>query len=229
MPVDCEKCAPIVVKKDLRQTAGRESEGHYVFRFGPSASPQSNPGTSRSVGVDNQESDFADAPFGRESNLKMRCVSLWRTRRQQVARSKRLLKYWNGLRCCRIWGWPRRKRSADIHAISAQRGRRGDPASPTFGATLRARGRRCGWPRRLLVAAHRGDAPRSLVAIHPFCLYARAAPVFQQSPKPLLLDQSGFLGSQTVLRYEGFAVWKPPLWKFGIEHSNAAIGRGGWI
>ena len=30
---------------------------------------------------------------------------------------------------------------------------------------------------------HCGDAPRSLLAIHPFCLYARAMPVLQQSPK----------------------------------------------
>ena len=97
-------------------------------------------------------------------------------------RLRRLLKYWDGPRCCRIRCWPRRERSADIHAIPAQRA---TPASAKFCATLRARGRRGGWPRRSLVAAHTGDAPRSLLAIHPFCLYARAMPVFQQSPRSL--------------------------------------------
>ena len=91
---------------------------------------------------------------------------------------RRLLKYWSGPRCCRFWRWPRRERSADIRAISAKRA---TPASAKIDATLRARGRRGGWPRRLLVAAHCGDAPRSLLAIHPFCLYARATPVFQQT------------------------------------------------
>src|SRR5438309_5464873 len=31
-------------------------------------------------------------------------------------------------------------------------------------------------------AARCGDAPHSLLAIHPFCLHARPIPVFQQSP-----------------------------------------------
>jgi len=49
-------------------------------------------------------------------------------------------------------------------------------------ATLQARGRRGAWPSRLCgIAAPGGDAPFSLLAIHPFCLYARPTPVFQQS------------------------------------------------
>jgi hypothetical protein len=93
---------------------------------------------------------------------------------------RRLLKYWSGPCCWRYWRWPRRERSVDIRVISAQRGRRGDPARANIGATLRTRGRRGGWPRHLLVAAHFGDAA-SLLAIHPFCLYARVTPVFQQT------------------------------------------------
>ncbi len=42
-------------------------------------------------------------------------------------------------------------------------------------AGARQKGR---WPRRSLIAAHLGDAPRSLLAIHSFCLYARAIAVF---------------------------------------------------
>ena len=39
-----------------------------------------------------------------------------------VRSRKRLLSYWNGPRCCRIWRWPRRECSGDIPAISTQRG-----------------------------------------------------------------------------------------------------------
>ena len=65
-------------------------------------------------------------------------------------------------------------------AISAQR------ATPkAFGAksdaTLLARGGRGVWPRRSFVTARCGDAPYSLLAIRPFCLYARPIPVFQRS------------------------------------------------
>ena len=72
-------------------------------------------------------------------------------------------------------------------AISAKRA---TPAGAKIDATLRARGkgvvgpeRLRGWLRRSFVAARCGDAPPSLLAIHPFCLYARPSPVFHQSPK----------------------------------------------
>ncbi len=63
-------------------------------------------------------------------------------------------------------------------AISAKRA---TPASAKGDATLRARARRGVWPRRSFVAARCGDAPDSLLAIRPFCLYARPIPAFQRS------------------------------------------------
>ena len=95
--------------------------------------------------------------------------------RSFLATLRRLLKYWHGPRCGRIWRWPRRERSADIHAIPGQRQIR---------RHLRARVGKGGWPLHPLVAAHSRDVPRSFLAIHPFVLYARATPVFQQSFRP---------------------------------------------
>jgi uncharacterized membrane protein len=74
------------------------------------------------------------------------------------------------------------------------------------GATLRARGRRGVWPRRSFVAARCGDAPHSLLAIRPFCLYARPIPVFQRSHMSFLafffivVSLVSFVAAQLLLK-----------------------------
>jgi len=94
--------------------------------------------------------------------------------------TRRLLKYWNGPRCYRFWRWPRRKRSADIRDLgqASNAGQRPKAMQP-FGRE--AEGAAGSVARSLQPAT--GDAPRSLLAIRHFCLYARPIPVFQQSPK----------------------------------------------
>jgi hypothetical protein len=99
---------------------------------------------------------------------------------------RRLLKYWSGSRCCGFWHWPRR----ETQRRYPQRSRPSEQRRPAPKSTqpLRARGRRAagperfrGWLRRSFVPAPCGDAPHSLLANPPFCLYARPTPVFQQS------------------------------------------------
>jgi hypothetical protein len=91
------------------------------------------------------------------------------------------LKYWNGSRCCQF----RAGQGANVVPISAAiSAKRATPVSAKIEATLGARGRRGSWLCRSFVAARCGDGPHSLLAIHPFCLYARPTPVFQQSPRP---------------------------------------------
>jgi uncharacterized membrane protein len=88
-------------------------------------------------------------------------------------------------------------------AISAERA---TPASVKSGATLRARGGRSVWPRRSFVAARCGDAPHSLLAIRPFCLYARPIPVFQRSHMSFLafffivVSLVTFIAAQLILK-----------------------------
>jgi uncharacterized membrane protein len=88
-------------------------------------------------------------------------------------------------------------------AISAKRA---TPASAKSDATLRARGRRAVWPRRSFVAARCGDAPRSLLAIRPFCLYARPIPVSQRSHMSFLafffivVSLVSFVAAQLILK-----------------------------
>jgi len=88
-------------------------------------------------------------------------------------------------------------------AISAKRA---TPASAKSEATLRARARRGVWPRRSFVAARCGDAPHSLLAIRPFCLYARPTPVFQQSHMSFLafffivVSLLSFVAAQLILK-----------------------------
>jgi len=80
------------------------------------------------------------------------------------------------------------------------------PASAKRGATLRARGRRGVCPRLSFVAAHSGDAPHSLLAIRPFCLYARPIPVFQRSRMSFLafffivVSLLSFVAAQLILK-----------------------------
>jgi uncharacterized membrane protein len=88
-------------------------------------------------------------------------------------------------------------------AISAKRA---TPASAKSDATLRARGRRGVWPRRSFVAARCGDASHSLLAIRPFCLYARLIPVFQRSHMSFLafffivVSLLSFVAAQLILK-----------------------------
>jgi uncharacterized membrane protein len=88
-------------------------------------------------------------------------------------------------------------------AISAKRA---TPASAKSDATLRVRARRVVWPRRSFVAACCGDAPRSLLAIRPFCLYARPIPVFQRSHMSFLafffivVSLISFVAAQLILK-----------------------------
>jgi uncharacterized membrane protein len=102
-----------------------------------------------------------------------------------------------------FWRWPRRERSVDILAISTERA---TPASAKENATRGARGRRGVWRLRLLVAALFRDAPRSLLAIRPFCLYARPIPVFQRSHMSFLafflivVSLLSFVAAQLILK-----------------------------
>ena len=109
----------------------------------------------------------------------------------RVARS--LLKYWSGSRCCSFWRWPRRECSADILAISTQRA---TPASAKTNATRgrEAEGASGGVARSLQPAA--GMRLARLLAIRPFCLYARPAPVFQQAPR-----RQALLSSKVILPF----------------------------
>jgi uncharacterized membrane protein len=84
--------------------------------------------------------------------------------------------------------------------------KRATSASAKSGATLRARGRRDVWLRRSFVAARCGDAPHSLLAIRPFCLYARPIPVFQRSHMTFLafflivVSLLSFVAAQLILK-----------------------------
>jgi uncharacterized membrane protein len=103
-----------------------------------------------------------------------------------------------------IFGAGRDASAASISAaISAKRA---TPVSAKSGATLRARGRRGVWPRRSFVAARCGDAPNSLLAIRPFCLYARPISVSQQSHMSFLafffivVSLVSFVAAQLILK-----------------------------
>jgi hypothetical protein len=63
-------------------------------------------------------------------------------------------------------------------------------------------------------AARCGDAPHSLLAIHPFCLYARLTPVFQQSPKAC--------GCRREAAESSLDIWPSP----SILHGMRTILRG---
>ena len=93
---------------------------------------------------------------------------------------RRLLKYWSGPRCCRSWCWPRRERSVDIHSDLGPASNAGQGQDRRNPAGARQKGRLAASLARCSPA---WDASRSLLAIHPFCLYARTIPVFQQSPR----------------------------------------------
>jgi uncharacterized membrane protein len=109
---------------------------------------------------------------------------------------------WNAL--LSIFGAGQGASAAPISAaISAKRA---TPASAKSDATLRARGRRGVRPRRSFVAARCGDAPHSLLAIRPFCLYARPVPVFQWSHMSFLafffivVSLISFVAAQLILK-----------------------------
>jgi uncharacterized membrane protein len=109
---------------------------------------------------------------------------------------------WNAL--LSIFGAGQDASAAPISAaISAKRA---TPASAKSGATLRARNRRGVWRRRSFVAARCGDAPHSLLAIRPFCLYARPILVFQRSHMSFLafflivVSLLSFVAAQLILK-----------------------------
>ena len=108
--------------------------------------------------------------------------------------ARRLLKYWSSPRCCGFWRWPRR----ETQCRYPQRSRPSEQRRPAPKSTQprKARGRRAaGGVAHSLQPHLRGCA--SLASCHPpFCLYARATPVFQQSPRSL----SGFAHGQVVGR-----------------------------
>jgi uncharacterized membrane protein len=131
----------------------------------------------------------------------------WRWSRNQSHNSRNAYETveileWNAL--LSIFGAGQGASAAPISgAISAKRAM---PASAKGGATLQARGGRGVWPRGSFVAARCGDAPHSLLAIRPFCLYARPIPVFQRSHMSFLafflivVSLLSFVAAQLILK-----------------------------
>jgi len=112
MPVDVGNCAPIVFKEGLWQATRRESENRQVLRV-PSACPHSTTGAVRSVRIGHREGDLGGASGG-ASNLKMRRISAWRERWQQIAGFEPLILDTSGLpglgtalRCDEFLAWRR--------------------------------------------------------------------------------------------------------------------------
>jgi hypothetical protein len=103
--------------------------------------------------------------------------------------TRRLLKYWSGPRCCRVLALAKARAQRRYPQRSRPSEQRRPPPKATqlFGREAEGASGRVA---RSLQPAE-GDAPHSLLAIRPFCFYARPIPVFQQSPKalPLLVSR----------------------------------------
>ena len=94
--------------------------------------------------------------------------------------ARRLLKYWSGSRCC-AFGAGQGASAVPISLPSRPSEQRRPAPKATQPVGREAEGATGGVARSL--QPHCRDAPRSLLAIRPFCLYARPAPVFQQAPR----------------------------------------------